>query len=531
MKKSPLLDYWNDNFFTNSTLNISFLNIQEKLLNLNKPTNFFEFINLRNEINEILIEFFSEYLEWKSVEFIRAFSQWNKDSFNWSLEEKAELVKLLVQKNKVYLKSFSYCLNFWLLDNLLNADEISDLNNIIKSWIIEYFDELFVNFDINSLNHTEEINTLSSPNPLFWWILKDKLVPYSRLVNHSYISWPSLYLLNNPNLKRYLTSIKSFIATDNMSYEDWTDVEKFSLNTWSDNSSKIWLTSPIEDYVFPWICVEPELILFLKDNSLSPNSLEFENLSRKYFMNWFSMKKITINFVEPILESGEATFSWFIWKAFPNDLNLSKSEWNFIILKLDSMNWVLDNAEKWLHNLLWDWFVFDREKLKSELIKEVTFHEYGHSLFVKWHPNSMLEELKATLFYYLKILDENSVNEYSLDDIIKVVQFTIMDSIRNIQRMNNKTFEKYFILTKVILYFLFKSKLVSINSEWLKINANKTAFNSFLNTLRIELWFINSIYNRDLSNDELKKEEDDHLELIDQYILPIINEMYAIINK
>jgi hypothetical protein len=46
-----------------------------------------------------------------------------------------------------------------------------------------------------------------------------------------------------------------------------------------------------------------------------------------------------------------------------------------------------------------------------------------------------LEELKATLFYYLQVCLENKEKAYLQEDIEKIIKFSIMDSIRNLERI------------------------------------------------------------------------------------------------
>ncbi|MEA3387564.1 MAG: hypothetical protein U9Q66_04240 [Patescibacteria group bacterium] len=68
-----------------------------------------------------------------------------------------------------------------------------------------------------------------------------------------------------------------------------------------------------------------------------------------------------------------------------------------------------------------------------------------------------MEEAKATLFYYLQIFKENSQEAYTESDISRVVEFTIMDSIRNLERIKQEKSFKYVVLTKINLMYLFAS--------------------------------------------------------------------------
>ncbi len=139
----------------------------------------------------------------------------------------------------------------------------------------------------------------------------------------------------------------------------------------------------------------------------------------------------------------------------------------------------------------------DDTKLYNELIKEVTYHEFGHSLFIKGHGSSLLEEAKATLFYYLQIFQENKTKPYALADIVRVVEFTVMDSIRNIERINDSSSKKYVILTKLNLSFMFSSGLLFWEDNELVINAGKENFETFIMSMKDMLSYIKILYEMD----------------------------------
>jgi hypothetical protein len=239
------------------------------------------------------------------------------------------------------------------------------------------------------------------------------------------------------------------------------------------------------------------------------------------------MDNMTLDFVEAILEWWEWTFSWFIWKAFPNDNDLSNKVWNSIILKDNDMNLIIKNSFLWLKKLYWEDYKINKKDLYNELVKEVSYHEFWHSLFIKWNKSSKMEEAKATLFYYLKVFDENSNIEYSNWDIKIVVDFTIMDSIRNLERIKEERSLKYVILTKVNLLNLFESGLIKFNWDNLETDLNNKKFDIFLLNQKKELDYIEKLYK--LDNNEIIKQDQIYLKKLDEKVMWIINKMIDVL--
>jgi len=330
--------------------------------------------------------------------------------------------------------------------------------------------------------------------------------------------------IHNSDLREYLQRISGFIADGNYAYADWVGAEFYESKIWQNQSSEIGFVAPMEDYVFPWVFIEPEIILFLKDTRNPVRYSDFYNLSEKFFNERYGMDYMTCTHVETVLEGWDASYSGFIGKAFPNDENLSKKEGNNIILRTSPMRKVVLNSHETMHRLF-PGKAIDFDVLFLELLREVTYHEFGHSLFVKWHPTSQLEEAKATLFYYLWVYDSHKQSPYSPKDKEKVVLFTIMDSIRNIERMTQPEFKKYLILTRSILMPLFESWLVKIGDWWLELDMRDEFFDAFLSSLRTLLVDIQKLYT--LDNKEIEERERVLLENIDknseEYISYIAN--------
>ncbi len=78
-----------------------------------------------------------------------------------------------------------------------------------------------------------------------------------------------------------------------------------------------------------------------------------------------------------------------------------------------------------------------------------------------------------------------------------MVEFTVMDSIRNIERINDSSSKKYVILTKLNLSFMFSSGLLFWEGEELVINAGKENFERFITSMKDILLYIKILYEMD----------------------------------
>ncbi len=508
---------------------ISFVQIQEFLESLDEVGDFSEFITFKRKLNDKIMEFFVQQTENRSDEFQKALHQWNIDILSEDDPQKETVKKLLYQKNRIYNQLLHSALQKGIFNKLLTTKQIRDIQNLISSWILEYFDELFLNFEETAKQNIHSWNLPAEPEQLnFGGVQNWEYVPYKYLVENSNINMEIIEQIDDDNLRSYLVWIVDLLNNWIMSYDDWLEQEEKTMQWWKEKKNPLWVIAPIESYVLAKRCIQPELAFFLKDTSLDTDNTSFQQLSKKFFGEEYKMEDVILEFVEPVLEWWDSTFSGFIWKAFPNNSNIAQKYWNMIIIKLDSMNCVLDNAQKAMYSFFGKEFEFDRETLREELIKEVTYHEFWHSLFIKWHSKSLMEELKATLFYFLKLYDENQVEVYNDDEIKKIVEFAVMDSIRNIQRMDNPTFQKYLISTKVILFYLFENNIL----EWwdddrLTINTDSNLFLNFLGNLKKELDYIKYLY--ELDDQTREQEENNHLQNLQNKIDNDIDKMYEII--
>lgn len=496
---------------------------------LTEAKNYWDFERIKKEINDFLMATFENILRDKTPDFVLWFEQWNISKYQTKHDlDKVDLIKLLILKNKFYTETLRNIVSLGKLDLILSLNEKEDLLNMIDSWVFSFLDEIYLEWYIQIYNSKNE--WLKSDKLVYWWVKDWKIVALRDLSKEEIkIDDEKLAKIHDFHIREYLLLFSKFIKDWVTDYDTWIDAEIHEVRSWQNRNNIFWLVAPMEEYMYPELLVEPELMIFLRNLEKKVNFEDFYWLSEEFFGDKYWMDNMTLDFVETLIQTWDSAFWWFIWKAFPNDIELSRKEWNCIILKDTNMKNVVNNARKWLKALLWEDFVINFDRLYNELIKEVTYHEFWHNLFVKWHWFSQLEEAKATLFYYLQVYKENLLNEYSQDDITRVIEFTIMDSIRNLERMNESSAKKYVILTKVNLAHLFASELVYWEDGKMVINPDKDKFYTFINWLKDMLYFIQNLYN--LDDEKLKEEEVKVLEKIESHVWEHIEKMVWILVK
>jgi hypothetical protein len=505
------------------------LHINNFIASLGNICSLDEFAEFRNQFSQYMKEVLGVFLEWRSESFLLAFEQWSVSKYQPSSDEDPEKMKeslriLLIMKNRLYRQVLLPILLWGKLDTMLSIEERNDIVHCIQSGVFEVFDDMIIPWLV-SVSDERLVSELGNKEaPHYGWIQNQKVVWYDAF-SQKKIVIEEIWKIKNPHLRVYLERISNLLASSKHDYVSWVDAETHESAVWADQTSKIWFVSPMEDYIAPGF-VEPELYLFLKDTRNQVPYSEFYNLSEKYFGQRFGMDKMTCTHVETLLEWWDAILWLFVWKAFPNDPTLSKSHGNNIILRSSPMELIVENAKKQML-LLFPGISIDFDVLKRELLKEVTYHEFGHSLFIKWHPSSLLEEAKASLFYYLHIFDANKAMPFSESDRQRIVLFIVMDSLRMIERLGQPQYAKYTILMQSVLTPLFSTGLVRIIESGLELNVDKNNFNEFLEILRDLLFKIKELYLLDtgeLSQQEkpiIEKLENDSKDYID-YIARVI---------
>jgi len=510
------------------------LDLWNLMKKIDKVKDYNDFARFKEHLIWTINSIFSKDLKWKNDDFRIAFEQSNVSKVQWVDEElRGELRELLQKKNRIYNSLLLKSIILWKLDNILTSDEKNDLKIILKSGIMEYMDELYRGWHKHTYIEKSKNKDLKTKDwkLVYWWLKGWEFVWYNSFVEDEklLIDTTNFSDIKDENIRKYLGLFSTFINQWITNYDIWVESEVFELETWKNKESIFGIVTPIEDYHFSWVLVEPELVLFLKNKEKIFNNSVCSNLSKEFFDNEYWMNNMTLDFVETLIEWWESTFSWFIWKAFPNDNALSNREWNSIIIKNTDMQKIVINSEKPLKNLFGEEYIFEEKKLYDELLKEVTFHEFWHSLFIKWHPSSSFEEAKATLFYFLENYREYKEWNFSSEDIKRVVEFVIMDSIRTLERIDQEKFFKYVVLTKINLMYLFATWLVSWEEDKLVIDNSEILFEKFINWMKDFLFSIKELYK--LDEEELKEREEKILEEIDILISSEINKIIEVMNK
>lgn len=489
--------YWNKK--KESWQDIEEDTIMQLIDSLEDIESYYDFIGIRKKINGYINSLFKSKLTRKDQNFINAFNQ--KDMAvlkNDNKKQKLEFMQLLKQKNNLYLSVFLSLLEYWKLNKILKTEDIQDMIILINSGLIQFFDEVFIQWyeNFNKIENDENHLEDNSYWICYWWVKNWKIVWYNEFCKDMFYSLnlEVFEFINNSNLKEYLTKFTKLIEKWVTNYIEWINLEEFEIESWKWKWNEIWIIWPMESYFYPNLLIEPELMFFIKDHSKIDDK-QYPILSKKYFWDSYNMWMNSFNFVEPFLEAGKSSFFSFVWKSFPNDNELSKKTWKAIVVKNEKIREHIENKIEILDNMFIEWINFDAYILYNEMIKEVWYHEFGHSLFKSSWISTNLEELKSSLFYYLKLYDENKEKPYNEEKITNVIKFIFMDSVRTLEMINKKNKQKYVILTKVILFFLFSSQVVYWKGDLLDIDPNIDKFKDFLEGLKKILLTFQKLYS------------------------------------
>lgn len=102
-----------------------------------------------------------------------------------------------------------------------------------------------------------------------------------------------------------------------------------------------------------------------------------------------------------------------------------------------------------------------------------------------------------------------------------------MDSIRNLERINQSSVKKYVILTKLNLAFLFSSGLVYWENDKLAIDTSREKFEVFIFAMKDLLHYIQNLYI--LDEKSLSDEENKFLANLEVQVQENISKMIGII--
>ncbi|EKE27440.1 MAG: hypothetical protein ACD_3C00206G0002 [uncultured bacterium (gcode 4)] len=493
------------------------LSMQVKSLN--------SFIAFNKSANEALNELFivRYRLNLKEQKFIESFKSSNISTFKWNDKEKEEIMDLIEKKKYAFQKLLVECIERW--NFYFPKEDLDDIVNLIWSWIFEWKDSLYRKY-LKLIETNHQIDLWSKlyyglPDWMNAWSYKSSLLS-------SDVDPKKILNIHNDNIRNYLAELICLSSIWNNNYDDWIKAEKCESDNWWWTSNLVFL-APMENYIHKNF-VDPEFLVLLREKTeFTP--AEFENLSMKFYWNSYGMDKVKAYYVEEILKWWNATFEQYLWKTFPNDVELKKNLWTFIWI----VKWEFAKTFNEYYKMIAKIFnieLSDMIALKDEIVewskKETTFHEYWHSLF--WSKSSDLEETKASLFYWLHLYNKYVASnaELELQEIKRIMYSFTIDFTRYISRMEEPRYRKYVYTSQILLHYMQDNSLLWYDSEKNCLNMNLDnesetiiRFKSLLRDLAGVLDTIKSIYD-----DNDPQREQNLINYYDEETLPTLQLLY-----
>lgn len=497
-------------------------NINIFLSTLESPKNLDDFINFKNEINKNIDSLFSTELKEKNDNFKLAFSFYDTNIFIWDDSKKSELEKLIIKKHEIYTLYLYKAIQNWLLSILLNESDLNTIMSLIDSKVFNYFNQLQLLFNANLNKWANKDYEHPSDKGLIYWGLVDwKIVAYKEILTPKNIKAKFIENIEDENLKKYFISFIKYLEDWEISFDKWLEIENYSIDSWENTNSNLSLNTPIEDYNKPNILVDLELELFLS-NPDNENKDIATSLSNKYFWEDYNIWDIKFYVSESILSSWWVAFKNVLWKSFPNDKKLTDKRWTFIY-SINSRLWE-KNLKKCVNYIKSLWLTnIDSKSFTSLAMTEVAFHEYWHSLFIKWNSSSLLEETKASLFYFLHLYNNNLESQYDETFIRNFLIFSIIEITKKIKNKDVPDYLQYVIREKLVLEWLLKYNLIFWDKNWnIWLNSNIENFNKFLVYQKDLLLKIQDIY----SDINWKETEKMLLSDLEYYVWDFIEQIY-----
>ena len=484
--------------------------------------NFDDFIDFNDKANASLSAYLIiiYWLEAYGENFTDSFRRSNISVFRWWESDTVKLMEMIDIKNTLYRNLLLDMISKSKIN--MSQEDLDDIKNLINCWIFNFFDEQYkVYHESINWNEDKDYGWLN-----YWMPWERGIVGYWESCKKKEISKEFLSL-NNKNIRKYIADIVWLSWKNDYSYSKWIDAERSELANWQ-SDSQIVMISPMENYMHKNF-IDPEFWIFLRSSTWE-DSAKVWSLCTKHYWEEYWIGKVNVFFVEPLLLSWDLSYSQFLGKNFPNDATLRSEIWIFI--------WVV----KWRFPKTFDEYLpmiskifnTDVERLKSKrdsivawALKETTYHEYGHNIFET--KDTLLEEAKASLFYWLHLYEEYCLWTKNLDKNIAqdVLDSFVVDFTRYISRFDKSQFRKYVITSEILLHHLIDRWLVIYNKDNnnLSININNEesaqGFKDLLIDLKRILDKIKDIYD----SWELYK-TDKIVAYYDEKTLPIIKELF-----
>ena len=459
-----------------------------------------------------LTRIMQNYYKMENDNFKQAFESWRYNALDTqNFRKRKKFLDLMIFRNKAYNEILLKAIKEWKFDRVLSDTEKHNLEILLESWILTVFDKarkdmlleifkydteggkIWDNLYYGHLKKESEFSVLwRYPAKVFWpvswksyfWDI-DKLRQYVSKMKESY-------------LKSYLEWFLDLVEKEIIDSKSYLKLEENEVRSWQ-NKDKLTFTVPMENYYLPNF-VDLEFALYLADYLPEEQKQVFSELSEKYFNTDFEMKKLVLANVDMLATWWESTFLKVLWRSFPNDANLSKQVWKVVYIAENRLKENSTRTAKLLEKL---WF--DVNLILHNLInRQITYaHELEHSLFLDDKPdNTILEELKATLFYYLNLYDK--LSKIESNDIENLLKYILWEFTRRIPSKNNKNAKQYWLMENFILAKAMKNELIILKNNKIGFNPELKNFANFLKDLKDSLFKIKEIYQ---IKDDTKRHE------------------------
>lgn len=475
MNNTPIAEQDKDGLSEIAAQNPLLTDVNELVANILTDYNSSEILNIQvssidelivynNKVNGVLNERMIKYywLENKPEKFLEAFETWTLSKFTWEDEVEAEIMDLLEKKNTSY--------QALLVENIKRGnfhfpkEILDDLVNIINSWVFNWMNTLYRYYDKQAkLFWKNEAlwDTLS-----YWIPTKDWITWYQDTFDKELIDWELIENINNKYIREYLLKMLELWVVWNIQYKDWINAEISEVENWLSNEQLvvIVLMENYKDKNF----IDPDLMILMREK-MDKNSKDFWELSSRIYANDYWMDKVNIFLAEPIIVWWDQVYGKFLWKSFPNDMELREKYGNFIII----VKWQIHKAfEEFCPRVAKIFDVSKKELNDNKLaiidwaIEEVTYHEYWHSVFWVQHQNE-LEEVKATMFYWTYLFEKYITNNENIEkaDIKRIIQSFSLDFTRYLTRFSIPKYRKYIYTAQVLLKKMLDNKLLQYDSD------------------------------------------------------------------
>lgn len=495
--------------------------IKEFISLLEAPSNIDEFIYFQNCINDEISFLFASELEWETDDFKTAFSHSNQEHYKWK-ENTDKLSELLIKKHSIYNLYIYEALKLSMLDNVFSQNDKQTLMAISDSWIMHYFNKLFIEFK-KSLEEPKHKNykNWALEKPQFGFLINWEIKSYRDAIPLNSIRFSFFDQIPSWDIKTYFLWLKKLLESGNINYQDWTDLERKALDSWVDTESKLCIVAPIESYELKDILIDPEIAIFISVPD-STNASTWTNLSQKYFWESYWIENVNPFRTQQVISWWDSAINGCLGKNFPNDPSL-RDEYGTLNFSVHSKLW-----EKSLEKLKPEYDLFwltniDPEPYTKMDIEHVDFHEYGHNLFNGFSWNSFLEEAKADLFSILHIYDNFQNKRFTEKQIKQNLDHICTGIVSRVKHIKKDGWVKYVISEKISLRLLLNNNLIYFNDAWeIKYNINVESFWKYLSDMKDVLFMIWDIYG---SNDWPEKEEQ-FLDSLYWDVDPIMESMY-----